>query len=205
MAKHDDGVLIFVNSNALLVPATPHCFWATRGVLGLARWQGLCYESGNHGVNLDTSIFYEDERYVTRPMKLGPPRGTRIWVNGRMVFVPASVDCNWAARGALGAPRGIGIAFEREPLYALDFQGGCSFAQDARYIFMGEREDAEPKIREEELPPSAAELAMAGGAPDLTGDEPTGLISAEDDNQPFQTDPNFWKPEGWQPESEEEK
>lgn len=210
MSKHDDGVLIFVNKQPLLVQPHPHCYWSARGEVGLLRSEGLFYESGGHSVHLDGAIFYEDERFTKKTIVLGKPRGTRVWVNNKMLFVPDRVCCNYAVRGALGIPRGAVIMLERDPERELTFNDGWSFSQDCRFLSRGWPDEDVAEESSSDVPDKIGEepelLTSGGGGDD---DDIKPLISSDDETQPWMTDPNSWKPEGYKefdyrPDSEDE-
>lgn len=65
-----------------------------------------------------------------------------VFVNGQAVPVPPAVDCYYAARGALGLPRGVGACLElgltgRPDGEPLDFQHGYAFRPGERFIVVG--------------------------------------------------------------------
>ena len=61
-----------------------------------------------------------------------------VFLNGSQVYVPATVDCHYAARGALGIAGGFGVGREiaetGKPDGFLAFQGGHSFEEGDRYV-----------------------------------------------------------------------
>lgn len=54
-------------------------------------------------------------------------RSVEVFLNGQRLIVPERADCHWAARGALGLPRGMGVARESDPAQLLEFEGGQVF------------------------------------------------------------------------------
>lgn len=57
-----------------------------------------------------------------------------VYLDGQPLVVPRSVDCHWAARGALGLLRGVAVAREAERGIRLEFEQGHEFAQGDRYV-----------------------------------------------------------------------
>jgi len=62
-----------------------------------------------------------------------PPNNTvTVYLNDTPVRVPQLVEDKWAARGALGVPRGLSVTYEFDP-DPLEFSGGHIFVDGDRY------------------------------------------------------------------------
>lgn len=69
---------------------------------------------------------------MERPVS--PDRSVEVFLDGHRIVVPEWADCHWAARGALGLPRGVGVARESDLSELLEFDGGHVFVAGERYI-----------------------------------------------------------------------
>lgn len=67
--------------------------------------------------------------------KIPEGRTVKIYVNGRQIVVPKSLEGPWAVRGALGCPRGWNVAIEGDNEPCL-FQHGYIFDAGERFIFI---------------------------------------------------------------------
>ena len=64
-----------------------------------------------------------------------------VWLNGAPLVVPQTVDCLFAARGALGLPRGMAVAYEdgttgKASDNTPTFKGGYTFSTDERFVVL---------------------------------------------------------------------
>jgi hypothetical protein len=107
-----------------------------------------------------------------------------VYLNGDPISVPTRVTSMYAARGALGIPRGGTVTREATPLDSLSFHRGHTFADGDRYV--------------------CRELGTRAPEPG-PDDKPKPQTTADDDDDEGppaayeMPDPEFWKKKGGRP------
>lgn len=105
-------------------------------------------------------------------------RKVRVVFDGETLIVPERADCLWAARGALGLPRGVKVGYvgsTRE----LDFQNGHTFKSGDAY------QTLYPTPVAEDVAPPPAEAAASNDEDDVDEDG--------DEHAPWERDPSWWR------------
>ena len=112
----------------------------------------------------------------------------QVYLDGASVCVPKRVDCSYAARGALGVPRGVAVAFAEDPQKGLTFVDGHVFIEGACYVTVDIRKGTKLADGTQitftdpvPLPPP-----VAGAPPKLDTED-------DDDGLDFTRDPDYWK------------
>lgn len=79
-------------------------------------------------------MFVDDnDEIAPEPAFAGP--SVTVFVNSKAIVVPATVSNVWEARGVLGVPRGLAVAYEFTQ-DALSFEGGYTFEEGERFEFL---------------------------------------------------------------------
>jgi hypothetical protein len=92
-----------------------------------------------------------------------------VYLDGEVVVVPTVVDCHFAARGALGIPRGMGVICRSRDDEPLAFRHGHTFHEGEFYetVSMLKAPMSDPEVKDEE--------------------------PEDNDGLDFTRDPDFWK------------
>lgn len=66
---------------------------------------------------------------------MGKKKSVTVYLDGKAMVVPVTVDCCYAARGALGMARGTAVGYEADRV-PLRLRGGHTFTEGERYVLV---------------------------------------------------------------------